>query len=608
VDNQVEEIKQKLNIVDVINRFTPLKKRGRNHIACCPFHGEKTPSFTVSEELQIFKCFGCGKSGDIFTFIQEYERIDFREALTELAAMAGIVLKKSEFDNKQDSRKKVLSDLNSQVEKFYQYMLLSHPLGKSALDYVTNRGISLATIKQFGLGYSPENPAIAVNFLTKKGYQIDDLIASGTFGKSQYNSRVYDRFQGRLTFPLSDYRGRILGFSGRMLPTTKNQDSGKYINSPETEIYHKSFNLFGLHLAKDFIRQQNAVIVTEGEFDMISPFQAGIKNIVAIKGTAFTEEQLQLLRRYTDTLILGLDSDFAGSNASRKSIELADSMEFDIKVLTLGEKYKDPDEAVRNDLEFFKKQLDQTVSIWDFIIQSQIKINNPDTIKGKKEILNVVLPFLTKIKNSVIRSDYLKKLANEIGSDYESILEEAKKVPRTPSTPIKTTVGLDINAATPKPDAVIEPSKTEKFEQLLLTLIIGAKNPAKLAQKVSSQLSRLQDHRYFIIGENLLKTDEFEPKSFEDLLPAEIKPVFQSIYMETTTNPIESHQRLLEVQKIVAILDSFYLKDRLNIVSAQIAQLESLGNDQQLAEAEKEYNRLLSELSKVQIKKARFIR
>ncbi len=604
MDNQVEEIKQKLNIVDVINRFTPLKKRGRNHIACCPFHGEKTPSFTVSEELQIFKCFGCGKSGDIFTFIQEYERIDFREALTELAAMAGIVLKKSEFDNKQDSRKKVLSDLNAQVEKFYQYMLLTHPLGKNALDYVLKRGITLATIKQFGLGYSPENPAIAVNFLTKKGYKIDDLIASGTFGKSQYNSRIYDRFQGRLTFPLSDYRGRILGFSGRMLPTTKNQDSGKYINSPETEIYHKSFNLFGLHLAKDFIRQQNAVIVTEGEFDMISPFQAGIKNIVAIKGTAFTEEQLQLLRRYTDTLILGLDSDFAGSNASRKSIELADSMEFDIKVLILGEKYKDPDEAVRNDLEFFKTQLDQTVSIWDFIIQSQLKINNPDTIKGKKEILNVVLPFLVKIKNSVIRSDYLKKLANEIGSDYQALLDEAKKVPPNSSAPTKNIVGLDINAATSKPDAIIEPSKTQKFEELLLTLIIGAKNPAKVAQKVSSQLSRLQDHRYFIIGENLLKIKEFDPKSFEDLLPAEIKPVFQSIYMETTTNPIESHQRLLEVQKAVAIIDSFYLKDRLNFISAQIAQLESLGDDQQLAEAEKEYNRLLSELSKVQIKKS----
>ena len=604
MDNQVEEIKQKLNIVDVINRFTPLKKRGRNHIACCPFHGEKTPSFTVSEELQIFKCFGCGKSGDVFTFVQEYERIDFREALVELAAMAGIVLKKSEFDNKQDSRKKVLMDLNAQVEKFYQYMLLAHPLGKNALDYVLKRGITLPTVKQFGLGYSPENSAIAVNFLTKKGYRTDDIIASGTFGKSQYNSRIYDRFSGRLTFPLSDYRGRILGFSGRLLPTTKNQDSGKYINSPETEIYHKSFNLFGLHLAKDFIRQLNAVIVTEGEFDMISPFQAGIKNIIAIKGTAFTGEQLQLLRRYTDTLILGLDSDFAGSTASRKSIELADSLEFDIKVLTLGDKYKDPDEAVRTDVEFFKTQLDQTVSIWDFIIQSQIKINNPDTIKGKKEILNVVLPFLVKIKNSVIRSDYLKQLANEIGSDYQAILEEAQKIPRTAPAPPKTTVGLDINAATPQTDIIIEPSKTQKFEELLLTLVIGAKNPAKVAQKVSSQLFHLQDHRYLTIGENLLKITLFDPKSFEDLLPAEIKPVFQSIYLETTVNPIESHQRLLEVQKTVTILDTFYLKDRLNIVSSQIAQLESFGNDRQLAEAEKEYNRLISELSKVQIKKS----
>ncbi len=601
MDNQVDEIKQKLNIVDVINRFLPLKKRGRNHIACCPFHGEKTPSFTVSEELQIFKCFGCGKSGDVFTFLQEYERITFPEALTELAAMAGITLKKSEFVDKQESRKKVLMDLNAQVGKFYQYMLLTHPLGKNALDYVLKRGITLDTIKQFGLGFSPENSQIAVNFLTKKGYKISDLIASGTFGQSQYNSRIYDRFQGRLTFPLSDYRGRILGFSGRLLPTTKNQDSGKYINSPETEIYHKSFNLFGLHLTKDFIRQLNAVIATEGEFDMISPFQAGIKNIVAIKGTAFTEEQLQLLRRYTDTLILGLDSDFAGSNASRRSIELADSMEFDIKVLILGDKYKDPDEAVRSDIEFFKTQLNQAVSIWDFIIQSQIKINNPDTIKGKKEILNIVLPFLTKIKNSVIRSDYLKKLANQIGSDYESILEEAKKVTLTKTAPA---VGGSLLNLAPKPVVPSEFSKTEKFEELLLTLIIGSKNPIKVAQKIADQLSRFQDNRYYQIGENLLKITEFNPKTFETLLPAEIRPVFQSIYMETTVNKIESHNRLLEIKKTVAILDNFYLKDRLNFFSAKIAQLEDSDNQIELVEVEREYNKLLSELSKVQIKKS----
>jgi DNA primase len=609
VDNQVEEIKQKLNIVDVINRFIPLKKRGRNHIACCPFHGEKTPSFTVSEELQIFKCFGCGKAGDVFNFLQEYERISFPEALTELAAIAGITLKKSEFIDKQDSRKKVLMDLNAQVEKFYQYMLLTHPLGKDALDYVKNRGITLDTIKQFGIGFSPENPAIIINFLTKKGYKTADLIASGTFGQSQYNSRSYDRFQGRLTFPLSDYRGRILGFSGRLLPTSKNQQSAKYINSPETEIYHKSYNLFGLHLTKDFIRQLNTAIITEGEFDLISPYQAGIKNIIAIKGTAFTQEQLQLLRRYTDTLILALDSDFAGSNASRKSIELADSMEFDIKVLVLGDKYKDPDEAVKNDPEFFKKQLEQAVSIWDFIIQSQVKINNSDTISGKKEILNIVLPFLVKIKNSVIRSDYLKKLANEIGSEYESILEESKKHVITTSVFSKNITSLDINAATKKPDNPNSDlqNKTEKFEQLLLTLIIGAKKPVKIAQKISNQLSRFQDHRFYNIGQTLLKIENFNPKEFEKTLPAEIQPIFQDIYLETTVHPTESKKRLSEIKKAVAILDNFYLKDRLNFLSAKIAQLEDSDNQDrqaELAEAETEYNKLLSELSKVQIKKS----
>ncbi|HOR01774.1 MAG TPA: DNA primase [Candidatus Woesebacteria bacterium] len=598
MDNQVEQIKQKLNIVDVINRYVPLKKRGRNHVACCPFHGEKTPSFTVSEELQIFKCFGCGKSGDIFTFLQEYERIDFREALTELAAQAGIVLKKTEFTSAKDKQKSLLLDINSHLAKFYQYLLLTHPLGQSARDYLANRGLTSNTIKQFSLGFSPENPQLAVNYLTKKGYRIADLIATGTFGQSQYNRRLYDRFQGRLIFPLSDYRGRILGFSGRLLPTSKNQNSGKYINSPETEIYHKSRHLFGLHLSKDSIRSLNAAIVVEGEFDLISPFQFGITNIVAIKGTAFTEDQLQLLRRYTDTLILALDSDFAGSNAARKSIELADAMEFDIKVLILGDKYKDPDEAVRGDLKFFKSQVSAAVPIWDFIIQSQLKLNNPETIKGKKEILAVTLPFLVKIKNSVIRSDYFQKLANEIGSDLEAVIEESKKYAATassatPSTPVTT------------PDtSPTDASKTVKFEDQLLHLIVGAKNPVKLANKLSPQLSRFQDTRFHTIGQALLTASKFDPQAFTANLPAEIRPIFQSIYLDTTVNSLESRTRLREVKKTVALLDNFYLKDRLKYLSLQIAKYESDPNNPKLAAAETEYNQLLSQLSRVQVKKS----
>ena len=606
MDNQVDEIKQKLNIVDVINRFVPLKKRGRNHIACCPFHGEKTPSFTVSEELQIYKCFGCGKSGDIFTFLQDYERIDFRESLTELASMAGIVLQKSEFISEQDSKKKTLIEINTQVAKFYNYILTSHVLGKPALNYVLSRGITLTTIKQFNLGFSPENPQLLINFLTKKGYKTQDLIATGTFGQSQYNSRLYDRFQGRLTFPLSDYRGRILGFSGRILPTSKNQNSAKYINSPETEIYHKSQNLFGLHLAKESIRSQNYVLVVEGEFDMISPFQSGIQNIIAIKGTAFTQDQLQLLRRFTDTLILALDSDFAGNNAAQKSIELADSLEFDIKVLILDDKYKDPDEAVKSDLNYFKKQVDLSVPVWDFIIQSQIKTNNPQTVKGKKEILSTVLPFLVKIKNSVIKSDYFQKLADELNSSHESILEESRKF-----LSIKTSSSED-NSIRVSPSSItkIETKetqdfpKTQKLEQLLLTLIFGAKNPIKLSKKLEIQLSRLQDHRFQIIAKNLIESDNFDPKVFEISLPSEIKPSFQSIYLDATINQTESHQRLVEIKKTINQLDSIFLKDRLNYLGHQITKLEDQIDQTELIEAEKEYNKLLLDLSKVQIKKS----
>ncbi|MDD4106672.1 MAG: DNA primase [Candidatus Shapirobacteria bacterium] len=603
MDNQVDEIKQKLNIVDVINRYVPLKKRGHNYLACCPFHGEKTPSFTVSEELQIFKCFGCGKSGDVFTFLQEYERIDFREALTELALMAGVVLQKSEFVTQEESKKKVLIEINTQVAKFYNYLLTSHVLGKSALDYVQNRGITLSTIKQFNIGYSPENPELLINYLTKKGYKIPDLIATGTFGQSQYNSRLYDRFQGRLTFPLSDYRGRILGFSGRILPTSKNQNSAKYINSPETEVYKKSQNLFGLHLAKEAIKTKNYVLVTEGEFDMISPFQSGVKNIIAIKGTAFTQDQLQLLRRFTDTLILALDSDFAGNNAAKKSIELADSMEFDIKVLILGDKYKDPDEAVRSDLDYFKKQIDLSISVWDFIIQSQIKANDPQTVKGKKEILSVVLPFLVKIKNSVIKSDYFQKLADELNSSHESIIEESQKyLSVQPALAVgRLSPSITPNSETNEPQDSI---KTQKLEQLLLTLVFGAKNPAKLSQKLKIQLSRLSDHRFQSIAKQLLEIEDFEPKNFESLLSPEIRPTFQSIYLDSTMSQTESHQRLSEIKKTITQLDSFFLKDRLNFLSHQISKFEKQEKQLELVEAEKEYNKLLSELSKVQIKKS----
>lgn len=600
MDSQVEEIKHKLDIVNIISSYLPLKKRGRHFLARCPFHQEKTPSFIVSPELQIFKCFGCGKAGDVFTFVQEYERIDFREALEQLAKLAGITLVRSSGFTQEESRRKTLIGLNQETARFYNYILTSHPLGKTALNYVLTRGIALSTIKTFQIGFSPSNPQLLVNYLSKKGFKIADLLASGTFGQSQYGSgQLYDRFQGRLTFALSDYRGQVLGFSGRVLPNAK-PDLAKYINSPETEIYHKSQMLYGLHLAKESIRKSNSVIVVEGEFDMISPYQIGVTNIVALKGTAFTPEQLQLLKRYTDTLILGLDSDFAGNNAARKSIELADSLEFDLEVLDLEDKFKDPDEAVKNDPDFFREKLSHPIPVYDFLIRSAVKNYGTDSVKGKKQILTMVLPFLIKITNSVIRSDYFRLLASQLGSDVDSIHQEAAKY-QTASNPavsagISGTPIVSIGATKPE-------SSTEKMEESLLILILGAKKPAVLAKKLKRRLDLISTPRFQNILHGLLAVPKFDPQTFHKELPPELQPVFSNLFLAATAEFIESRRRLHEISKTINLIDLALAKSRLKELSLQISQQDGLIDSPQSKNIELEYNQLLSRLSRLQSSK-----
>lgn len=596
MENQVEEIKKKLDIVDVIGHFITLKKRGRHHVACCPFHSEKTPSFIVSPELQMFKCFGCGKSGDIFTFVEEFNRLEFKEALEDLAKMAGITLVRSAAVDKAQSHQKKLIEINSEVARFYHYILTSHPLGKTALQYILNRGIRPETIKLFKIGFSPQNSQLLVNYLLKKSFDIRDLIATGTFGASQYQSRrLYDRFSDRLVFPLYDYRGRILGFSGRIIDNRQN--TGKYINSPETEIYHKSEMLFGIHLTKDFIREKNAAIITEGEFDMLSPYQIGVTNIVAIKGTAFTQEQLQLLRRYTDTLILALDSDFAGDNAARKSIELADNLEFDIRVLSLDDKYKDPDEAIKADSQFFKNQLDHTLPVWDFLIKSAVKANDPATIKGKRQILAVILPFLVKIKNEVVKSDYFTKLANEIGSDPEAIRAEAVKY--------ETGSPIAVPVAAP-PFAKIQPppadARLDQLQEFLLVLVFSTQKPALVAKKLKSILKNISSPRLSPIASCLLLTKKFTPAKFQQKIPAEIRPIFQSLFLQATSLDLDSASRQKEIKKTVKLIEVYQLKEQLRDLSLQISRLESENMDAEIRAQETEYNTLLQKLARLQHK------
>ncbi len=596
MESQVEEIKKKLDIVDVINRMLPLKKRGRHFIACCPFHQEKTPSFTVSPEMQIFKCFGCSKGGDVFTFYQEFNRVDFREALEELAKIAGVKLK-TNFDEGQNKNRKKILEINNEVAKFYHYMLMTHPLGTVAKKYVMDRGIKEETIKQFGVGFCPEQTSLIVNYLKKKGFSENEMIMTGTFGKSNYGNRLYDRFMGRLVFPLIDFRGQILGFSGRVLPGANPAVAGqmaKYINSPETEIYHKSQMVFGLNLAKDFIRKENAVIVVEGEFDMISPFAADIKNIVAVKGTAFTEEQLQLLRRYAETLILALDADFAGNHAAIRSIELAEKLDFDIKVVDLLGQFKDPDEAVRADPKWFKQRVTAAISIWDFIINSAVATFGVETIKGKKEILNMVLPFISRIKSEVIRSDYLHKLATMIGSDTESIKKEMERKDsnfklQTSNREMIKTILIEKE---PKQD------RRDEMEERLMTLIMGAKNKVKVAKRVDENL-KFATIKWQKIMELILR-DKIDWEKPLNKVPEELKDIFGGTFLTAEAQDLEPIRRKREINKMMAKLITIDLKKEIIESAQKIGKYEREENQEELDRAEKENIAALFKLSKWQ--------
>ncbi len=596
MDNQVEEIKKKLDIVEYIQKFVPLRKRGRHFVACCPFHTEKTPSFIVSPELQIFKCFGCGKSGDIFSFVEEYDRVEFKEALEELAKIAGITLKRTSGNSKQESETKRLLAINEEISKFYHYILVTHPLGKPALDYLANRGINKSSVKLFKIGFSPEDSNLLVNYLRKKNFPQNELIASGTIGQSNYGSRLYDRFQGRLTFPLTDYRGRILGFSGRILPFTRNQNSAKYINSPETILYHKSQMVFGLNLAKDTIRETDSVLVVEGEFDMISPFQAGIKNVIAIKGTAFTEDQLRLLHRYTENIVLGLDSDFAGNNAAVKSIELAENLDFDVRVLVLDDKYKDPDEAVKDDLNDFKNRLENAVPVGDFLITSAVKNFGIETPSAKKKVMEMVLPFLVKIKSPVIKSDYLRQLATALGSDYQSIVQESQKYQSNSTKPAAT---IPVAPAT----TPVVTSTLNNLQQRLLHLVFGSKNPLKLAQKIEKHLRLIIDPKYKAIIDQLLISSEFDPNSFQSTLPAENQQIFQNLFLESTREKIDSLLRQKQIKKTANMISIILIREKMKLISTKIAQTETSHQEDELKMLELEYNKLLERLSGLQNQK-----
>lgn len=433
--DSVGEIKQRLSIEALVSEYVVLKKLGKSLKGLCPFHAEKTPSFIVSPDKGIAYCFGCHKGGDLFKFFMEVENIDFPEALKLLAEKTGVTLEKSSSKNyvKKDE-KELLFEVNELAAKMYEDNLWNTEKGKQALSYLEKRGLNADTIKKFRLGFAPDSYEITHEYLLKNGYTHAQILQAGIgVAKETSLNKIYDRFRNRLMFPVIDSLGRVVGFGGRALAVDQQP---KYLNSPETPIYQKSQLLYGFFQAKNEIKKSKSAIVVEGYMDFLMAFQDGVKNIVAVNGTALTKRHLGILKSYIDDLIFCFDMDNAGKEAAKRSFELTTDFDFSVKVLELPTGKDIADFVLLNSGQL-SLLLAKTKSFADFVYEDLFKNNDAIGISGKKKILNDFASFFMRIKSSVERDIYVRRLAADLSVPEVQIYDELNVLKLSKNHPAK---------------------------------------------------------------------------------------------------------------------------------------------------------------------------
>lgn len=429
-DSAVEDIKGKLNIVDVVADYVPLKKAGVNFRARCPFHNEKSPSFYVSPVRQIWHCFGCSLGGDVFEFVKQIEGLDFRQALELLAERAGVTLPARAFmPSEPPDRKRLLYELNQLAAKFYHQILLKSPKAEAARAYLTHRKFSPATISAWQIGYAVDLWGALYGFLKKRGYQEADMAAAGLVVKSDNpaNSQqpYFDRFRDRITFPILDASGRTVGFSARLLH--EKEGAGKYINSPESPIYNKSQVLYGFYQARTEIRKSDLAVVVEGNVDVIKSHQVGIKYVVASSGTALTESQLDRLGGLTHNLTFAFDADAAGVAAARRAVELALNRDFAVRLIRPVAGLKDADEMIDKGPELWRQAVSEAPDFLDFYFHQLFDIL-PKDARSKARAIDEFLTLLVKVPQPVVVAHYLPQLAAAVSVKEQIITERLKRL------------------------------------------------------------------------------------------------------------------------------------------------------------------------------------
>ena len=521
----INEIKYRNDIETAISQYVNLKRRGKNLVGLCPFHSEKTPSFTVYPENGSFYCFGCGVGGDVFTFTGLIENLDYIESVKLLAERSGITLPQDGYDDSMQRLKKRIYDINRDTARFFHAFLMS-PGGKWALDYLTGRGLTVKTIKHFGLGAAPDSWDALIHHLKEKGYTESDMLAANVIGKSQRGS-LYDRFRKRVMFPIINIRGNIVAFSGRAMPGEDKQ-AGKYVNTADTPVYKKSENLFGINFAKNVCSER--VILVEGNMDVISLHQAGFENTVAPLGTAFTTEQANLLSRYTKEIVLMLDADAAGQKAVRRASELLENTGLSVRVVVVPDG-KDPDEYIKkNGKERFAALLEGAVSDMEYKLLTAAKDINLDNEDGRLKYLAAAAEIIAASDDIMTRDIYIGRLSEKYGVSRTALnarIEELRKRNRRQKQ--KKEISDIIRPKYTKDDINPERRKSVKgtaAEETLIAVLLKNPDFYKIAAEKlppEKMLTSLNRRIYETILSVLERGGTLDISAFaEKLLPAEI--------------------------------------------------------------------------------------
>ena len=586
MNDDVEQVKSKVDIVSLVSEYVQLKKSGRNYKANCPFHNEKTPSFMVSPDRQIFKCFGCGEGGDVFAFLKKMEGLEFGEALRLLASKVGVQLKEYK-PSLAEKRKETLLEISGLASNLFHYLLTKHSLGKNALDYLKARGVIKKSVDNFQLGFSPNQKKFLFQFLVKKGYLPADIISTGLVIAT--SDGPIDRFRGRIIFPISDIQGRVTAFSGRSVGSLE----PKYLNSPETLIFNKSKTLYGINLAKASIKKEKAAVLVEGNLDVISSHQVGVENVVAPLGTALTIQQVENLKKLSDTVIFAFDTDLAGDAAEKRGIEIVEEAGMNMKVVQLLEG-KDPDEVIKKNPHLWKKVLKEAVPIYDYFINSAVGRYGVDSAEGKRRVVNEVIPTLSKLTDEILRSHYLQQLSAKVGVEETDLRELVDKYVSGDRK------GSEIKEVLDKP---LSPRVGSIVEKYLLALVVQS---GQIEKGVAPELFTDNSYQeiFKLVKQYKKENEKWRVKAFAKNLPEALLPAFDDILLfDIDEEVLELPSKLeQEINVCANRLKELSLRKKLKELSIAIKQAEAVGNGDKIRSLSEEFRDRSSELMSIEVK------